>query len=105
MSTGTDPQVDPKIGETINEITERATLIIREELELARAEVEVKVKSLVRGAAIAGAAGFFVLMGMTFFLHGLAWVFYKNVFTGDGDIFWGFLIVAGTLFLLAGLAG
>ena len=102
MSTGTDPQVDPKIGETINEITERATLIIREELELARVEVEVKIKNLVRGAVIAGAAGFFVLMGMTLFLHGLAWIFYINVFV---DPFWGFLIVAGSLFLLGGLAG
>jgi hypothetical protein len=105
VSTGTDPQTDQKIGETINEITERATLIIREELELARTEVEVKIKNLVRGAAIAGAAGFFVMMGMTLFLHGLAWVFYQNVFKGAGDIFWGFLIVAGTLFLLGGLAG
>ena len=102
MSTGTDPQVDPKIGETINEITERATLIIREEIELARTEVEVKIKNLARGAAIAGAAGFFVLMGMILFLHGLAWIFYINVFV---DPFWGFLIVAGTLFLLGGLAG
>jgi len=102
VSTGTDPQVDPKIGETINEITERATLIIREEIELARTEVEVKIKNLARGAAIAGAAGFFVLMGMILFLHGLAWIFYINVFV---DPFWGFLIVAGTLFLLGGLAG
>jgi Putative Actinobacterial Holin-X, holin superfamily III len=106
VSTGTDPQTDPqtdpKIGETINEITERATLIIREELELARTEVEVKVKNLVRGAAIAGAAGFFVLMGMILFLEGLAWIFYINVFV---DPFWGFLIVAGGLFLLGGLAG
>jgi hypothetical protein len=105
VSTGTDPQADQKIGETINEITERATLIIREELELARTEVEVKMKNLARGAAIAGAAGFFVMMGMTLFLHGLAWVFYQNVFHGAGDIFWGFLIVAGSLFLLGGLAG
>jgi Putative Actinobacterial Holin-X, holin superfamily III len=102
MSTPTDPQTDQKIGETINEITERATLIIREEIELARAEVEVKIMNLVRGAAIAGAAGFFVFMGLTLFLHGLAWVFYINVFV---DPFWGFFIVAGGLFILGGLAG
>ena len=102
MSTGTDPQSDQKIGETINEITERATLIIREEIELARAEVEAKIMNLVRGAAIAGAAGFFALMGLVLFLHGLAWVFYINVFV---DPFWGFFIVAGGLFILGGLAG
>jgi hypothetical protein len=93
---------DQKIGETINEITERATLIIREEIELARTEVEVKLMNLVRGAAIAGAAGFFALMGVVLFLHGLAWVFYINVFV---DPFWGFFIVAGGLFILGGLAG
>jgi hypothetical protein len=102
VSAPNDPQTDQKIGETI---TERATLIIREEMELARAEVEVKIKSLVRGSVIAGAAGFFVMMGMVIFLHGCAWFFYKYVFTGPADIFWGFFVVSGTLFLLAGLAG
>jgi uncharacterized membrane protein YqjE len=93
---------DGNIGQTINEITERATLIVREEIELAKAEVEQKVKSLVRGAIIGGAAGFFVLMGLVLLLHGLSWIFYLNVFD---DPFWGFLIVAGVLFLLAALAG
>ncbi len=93
---------DGNLGKTVNEITERATLIVREEIELAKVEIEQKVKSLVRGAAIAAAAGFFALMGLVILLHGLAWVFYLNVFN---DPFWGFLIVAGVLFLLGGLAG
>ena len=96
---------DQRLGQTINEITERATLIVREEIELARAEVEEKIKSLIRGAVIAAAAGFFALLGVMYLLHGAAWVFYQNVFTGAGDIFWGFLIIAGVLFLLGGLAG
>ena len=102
MSTGADPGADQKLGQTINEITERATLIVREEIELARVEIETKVKSLIRGAIIGGAAGFFALMGLLFLLHGLAWIFYLNVFV---DPFWGFLIVAGVLFVLGGLAG
>jgi hypothetical protein len=102
VSTGTDPQADRKIGETIEEITDRATLLIREEIELAKAEVEVKVKNLVRGAVIGGAAGFFALMGLIILLHGLSWAFYLNVFD---DPFWGFLIIAGALFLLGGIAG
>ncbi|MGI8595190.1 MAG: phage holin family protein, partial [Solirubrobacteraceae bacterium] len=79
-----------------------ATLIVREEIELARVEVETKVKSLVRGAAIAAAAGFFALMGLIILLHGISWFFYLNVFD---DPFWGFLIVAGLLFILGALAG
>jgi Putative Actinobacterial Holin-X, holin superfamily III len=97
---------DKPIGETVKEITERATLIIREEIELARTEVEQKVKSLVRGAAIGAAAGFFALMGLVILLHGASWFFYVNVFSASGgNIFWGFLIIAGILFLLGGLAG
>jgi hypothetical protein len=94
------------IGETINEITERATLIVREEIELARTEVEEKVKSLVRGAAIAAAAGFFALLGVIILLEAISWVFYDNVFSpSGGNIFLGFLIVAVLLFILGGLAG
>ena len=97
---------DKNIGQTVNEITERATLIVREEIELAKAEVEQKVKSLVRGAAIAAAAGFFALMGLVLLLHGASWFFYDRIFSADGgSIFWGFLIIAGLLFLLGGLAG
>ncbi len=97
---------DHNIGETVNEITERATLIVREEIELARTEIEQKVKSLVRGAAIAAAAGFFAFMGLIILLEAASWVFYDNVFSpSGGNIFLGFLIVAVLLFILGGLAG
>ena len=96
------PDDQSTLAQALHEITERATLIVREEIELARVEVETKVKSLVRGAAIAAAAGFFALMGLIILLHGISWFFYLNVFD---DPFWGFLIVAGLLFILGALAG
>lgn len=96
------PDDQSTLAQALHEITERATLIVREEIELARVEVETKVKSLVRGAAIAAAAGFFALMGLIILLHGISWFFYLNVFD---DPFWGFLIVAGLLFVLGALAG
>jgi len=96
------PDDQSTLSQALHEITERATLIVREEIELARVEVETKVKSLVRGAAIAAAAGFFALMGLIILLHGISWFFYLNVFD---DPFWGFLIVAGLLFILGALAG
>ena len=37
---------DHKFGESVQEVTERISLLVREEIELAKAEVEVKVKSL-----------------------------------------------------------
>lgn len=100
------PDESSELGQTINEITERATLIVREEIELARTEVEEKVRSLVKGAVVAAAAGFFALMGLVLLLNGISWFFYVNVFSADGgNIFWGFLIVAGALFLFGALAG
>jgi uncharacterized membrane protein YqjE len=100
------PDEPSELGQTINEITERATLIVREEIELARTEVEEKIRSLVKGAVVAAAAGFFALMGLVLLLHGISWFFYVNVFSADGgNIFWGFLIVAGALFLFGALAG
>ena len=96
------PDDQSTLAQALHEITERATLIVREEIELARVEVETKVKSLVRGAVIAAAAGFFALMGLIILLHGISWFFYLNVFD---DPFWGFLIVAGLLFILGALAG
>lgn len=100
------PDEPSDLGRTVNEITERATLIVREEIELARAEVEQKVRSLVKGAVVAAAAGFFALMGLVLLLNSISWFFYVNVFSADGgNIFWGFLIVAVALFLLGALAG
>ncbi len=96
------PDDQSQLAEALHEITERATLIVREEIELARAEVEVKVKSLVRGAAIGAAAGFFALMGLILLLHGISWFIFFAFFE---DPFWGFLIVAALLFILGALAG
>jgi len=97
---------DPKPGESIatavTEISERASLLIREEIELAKAEVTEKVTKLAKGAAVGTAAGIFVITGLLFLLHGLAWLLFSLLFE---DVFWGFFIVSGSLFLLAGIAG
>jgi hypothetical protein len=48
---------DRSLGEVVNRISENASTLVREEIELAKTEVELKVKSLGRGAAVAAAAG------------------------------------------------
>ena len=47
--------------------------LVREEIELAKAEIELKAKKLARGAAVGAAAGFFVLLGLIFAFDTLAW--------------------------------
>ncbi len=45
------------IGHTVAEISEKASLLVREEIELAKAEVAHKVKLISKGAAVAAVAG------------------------------------------------
>ncbi|MDQ4041991.1 MAG: phage holin family protein [Actinomycetota bacterium] len=91
----------PQIAAAVQEISERASLLVREEIELAKAEVSEKVNKLIRGAVVGTAAGVFAIFGVSILLQGLAWLLYALVFD---DIYWGFFVVAGLLFLLAGLA-
>jgi len=99
-----EPNSDQKIAQAIQEVSEKAQLLVREEIELAKTEVELKVKSLARGAAIGVAAGMFVVVGLLFFLHGIAWLTWYEIFPNE-QFFWGFFVLAGGLFLLGGLSG
>ena len=92
------------IAAAVQEISDRATAIIREEIELAKAEVQQKMNRLIRGLVIGTAAGIFIGTALLFVLHGAAWLAWFELF-GPGEFFWGFFVVAGVLFVLGGLAG
>jgi len=92
------------IAAAVQEISDRSTAIIREEIELAKAEVQQKVNQLIRGLVIGTAAGIFIGTALLFVLHGAAWLAWFELF-GPGEFFWGFFVVAGVLFVLGGLAG
>ena len=93
------------LAQTVQDIGERVTLLVHEEIELAKAEVTGKVTKLLRGIVIGVAAGIFVVIGLLFLLHGMAWLAWYALPVGEDSIFWGFFFVAGMLFLLGGLAG
>ena len=101
MAATNNTDRSPQIGETITEISEKASLLVREEIELAKAEVTQKATKLGKGAAVAAAAGVFALFGLVFLLHTLAWFIAYLI---DDQVFWGFLVVTGVLFLFAGIA-
>ncbi len=102
-SPGTDDKSQPQqLGHTVAEISEKASLLVREEIELAKAEVSRKAKVLGKGVAVAALAGVFALLGLIFLLHTLSWLFAELI---GADIFWGFLITTGILFLFAAIAG
>jgi uncharacterized membrane protein YqjE len=94
---------EKSFGEVVAEVSEKASLLVREEIELAKAEVTEKVSKLTKGAAVAAAAGVFLVFGVTMLFHTLAW-FLDDLF--DWTSVWpGFAIVTVVLFLLAALAG
>jgi hypothetical protein len=104
MRDGNQPQdtADKSLGDVVAEVSEKASLLVREEIELAKAEVRDKVSKLTKGAAVGAAAGVFLVFAVTMFFHGLSW-FITDLL--DEPPWVGFAIVTGLLFLLAALAG
>ena len=101
----TDTNSQACIVAAINEVSDKAQLLVREEIELAKLEVTEKLTKLAKGAAVGMAAGIFVITGLLFLLHGLAWLAYWVIPFPQGTVFWGFFVVAGVLFLVGGIAG
>jgi hypothetical protein len=93
-----------ELAQAIQDVTTHAQAIVREEIELAKAEVGEKVSKLAKGAAAGAAAGVFVLAGLIYFLHALAWLLYRLIDNGD-NVWIGYGIVAVFLFLIAAIAG
>jgi uncharacterized membrane protein YqjE len=93
------------LGQAIQDVTERASLLVREEIELAKTEVIEKVTKLIKGAVVGIVAGIFAVFGLVYLGHSIAWLIWE-VMEGDVTGPWlGYLIVAVALFLLGALAG
>ena len=91
------------LGQALQDVTETTSLLIREEIELAKTEVTEKVTKLLKGAVIGIVAGIFAVFGLIYLLNSVAWGLWE-IIGGDGP--WlGFLIVAVSLFLLGALGG
>jgi uncharacterized small protein (DUF1192 family) len=88
-------------GTTVTEVSERMSVLVREEIELAKAEVMVKVMSLARGAVAIAAGAVFGIFAVIFALMALAWGLDDVFVSGVGNIWIGFAIVLGALGILA----
>src|SRR3954449_9837666 len=99
------PDNTSELAKAITEVTERAQLLVREEIALAKAELSEKISGLAKGAAVGAAAGVFILAGLIYFLHFLALLIWQLIDNGGTSYWIGYLIVAGVLFLVGGVAG
>jgi Putative Actinobacterial Holin-X, holin superfamily III len=93
------------IATAIADVSERASLLVREEIELAKAEVTEKATKLVKGAVVAVVAGVFFMTALVFALVGCAWLLYYYLPGNNYTFFWGFFAMAVILVLLGTLAG
>jgi Putative Actinobacterial Holin-X, holin superfamily III len=101
-TNGAKAPEDMTVGELVFEVSDRASVLIREEIELAKTEVTEKFNRLLRGSVAGLAAGVFVLLALAMFMHGFAWLLNDLVFNN----FWaGFFVEAGLFLLIAAGAG
>ncbi len=93
------------IATAITDVSERVVVLVREEVELAKAEVAEKVAKLGRGAVVAVAAGIFLVTALFLVLVGCAWLLYYVLPVPAFAYFWGFFAMAAILVVLGVLAG
>lgn len=97
------PSDDRSVGELVLDVSERVSVLVREEIELAKTEIREKVTKLIRGSVVGIAAGVFALLGLAMLMHGIAWLL-NDLFFSD-DVWIGFLIEAAFWFVIAAAAG
>ena len=102
--TSTPPQdsEDRSVAELVFDVSERASSLIREEIELAKAEVSEKVGKILRGSVVGAAAGAFAFLALILVMEGVAWLLNEELF--DGKTWPGFFIEAAVFLLIAALA-
>ncbi|MBV8945833.1 MAG: phage holin family protein [Solirubrobacterales bacterium] len=93
-----------KLVGAVSEVSDRITTLVREEIELAKAEVTRKAISLGKGAVAVLAGAMFGVYAVLFLLMTIAWALDSALIEGAGDIWEGFAIVTGGLAVLTALA-
>jgi len=107
----TPPQVPPpgtpaekkSVADLVFDVSTGTSSLIREEFELAKAEVTEKVGKLLRGSVVGIAAGAFAFLALILVMEGIAWLLNEEVF--DGKTWPGFFIEAAIFLLIAAAAG
>src|SRR5882757_4177060 len=108
---GTPPATPPpeppgderSLADLVVDVSERGSTLVREEIELAKAEVSEKLGKLLRGSVVGVAAGVFAFLALILVMEGIAWLLNEEVF--DGKTWPGFFIEAAAFLLVAALAG
>jgi uncharacterized membrane protein YqjE len=99
-----EPPPDQRtLADLVVDVSERASTLVREEIELAKAEISEKASKILRGSVVGIAAGTFAFLALILILHGIAWLLGEELFSGN--IWAGYFVTAGIFLLIAALAG
>ena len=91
---------DDSLAAAVTEVSEKVSVLVREEIELAKVEVLTKVSSLGRGAAAVAIGAVFGVFALIFVLLTIAW----GINAATGTLWVGFAVVMVVLVLLAAFA-
>jgi uncharacterized membrane protein YqjE len=95
---------DRSVGELAFDVTERVSILVREEIELAKTEVTEKVTTLLKGSVVGIAAGVFVLAALAMLMHAVAWLI-NDILGIEGSVWVGFAIEGAFFLIVAAIAG
>jgi uncharacterized membrane protein YqjE len=104
--SATPPPQEPdhkSVAELVFDVSERASSLIREEVELAKTEISEKVSSILRGSVVGIVAGTFAFLALILAMHGVAWAISEALF--DDKVWPGYFIEAALFLLIAAGAG
>jgi uncharacterized small protein (DUF1192 family) len=88
------------LATAVTDVSERVTVLVRDEIELAKAEMVEKARSLARGTIAIAAGAVFGLYALVILLETIAWALNAIITDSAGSIWVGFLIVTGVMFAL-----
>jgi uncharacterized membrane protein YqjE len=92
------------LARAIQDVTQRAELLVREEVALAKAEMTEKVTKLIKGAIFGIVAGVFAVFALIYLVEALAWGI-NDVLDVSTAVWVGFLIAGGLILLIGIIAG
>jgi uncharacterized membrane protein YqjE len=100
MTSPPDP-AEKSVGELVSDVSQQTSTLVREEIELAKAEISEKVNQLIRGSVLGVVAGVFLFFSLILIMEGVAWLLNDLVF----DNFWlGFFVEAAVFLLIGAIA-
>lgn len=90
------PDSEKTIGELVFEVAEQTTILVRDEIELARTEITEKISTLARSSAVAVAAGVFAFLAFLLLMHAFALGLNSLFFEGEP---WAGYLVEAVIFI------